>query len=53
MVDPDNWCPCRVAVALFADVGAPDVLRMLAGCRRAIVATNTVTGHIGVSEIGR
>ena len=51
MVDPDDWCPCRVSVAILAQVGGLDMLAMLAGCRRSIVATGAVTGHIGMIEV--
>ena len=40
-------------MAILADVGGLDMLTMLAGCGRTIVAAGAVAGHIGVIEVRR
>lgn len=50
VVDGIRRGPDRIVVTVFADIRRIDMGLTLAGCRRAIVATEAVVGYSGVVE---
>jgi len=53
MINPNHRCPCRVAVAVFADIGAQHMLRVFTGRRGAIMAADAIACYIRVIEVRR
>jgi hypothetical protein len=53
MINTGNRHPCRITVALLADIGGQDVLSMLTGCGGSVVTAGAVGSHIGMVEVRR
>lgn len=53
MIDNDGRRPGGRAVAILADVGRQNMVRILAGRISAIVATRAVTHDVYMVEVGR
>jgi len=50
MIDADDRYPCRVAMAILANIVACDVTAILAGGCRSVMAADTTAGNAGVVE---
>jgi len=53
MVHRTDWCPDIGGVAVFADIAGLNVVKILAGSIRAVVAVNAVVRNVCVVEIRR
>lgn len=53
MIDPDDRHPGYRAMTVFTDIGRIDMHRVLAGRGCTVVATETISGHVGMVEASR